>query len=725
MLKRFKVELPQLGLVGLGVATLVRSPRARRAIYRALPLQMRQGFLESCLISENYQLILDGARNRLNSPDCYEACCVARALAESGMAETAFAALQGREAELLADRRCISHFLVVAQHGATTRKFFRIAKQAVRQYPSHYDLLGFIATGMRQLRQFAALQRFTANVIRRFERGQIPIAAFIQIMRAIDRRAPLSAARELAKSSNDPVVHQQFIESMVELLMLEEGARLTKEWGVSLKSLSKSHQRALNYYEARKQRLGVKSLAGLEEAVIRQISQYAETRAKTNAFATRPRLRLVGSPNDRPTSVSAPRPDRRCVRILIMASSLGIGGAERQLSYLVNHLAQLPDKFEVLLFLGEAKEHEFGIVRSDRIRVVYRADLPSEIGNIAVPTVPRSLLKDIEIVLQRKRFRPLLRMAEQFQPDIVYHAIGLPTEPLLIGALLGTPKVIIRFGGLSFFNDFSASDGQEINYGIANRCCQLLADKVTFLVNSEAGRNAWSARFGIAPDRVKVIRNGSNFTPLEVPMGHGRREALFGTTDVKVIGFVGRFHDIKRPVLWLQAAIRIAARDPDTRFLMVGEGMLRRNIMERIAKGPYQDRFVMAGHVGEGLDELYRAMDVLLVTSDTESFPNVVIEALGQGCYVVAPPVGDIASILNDPRLGRVVSNDTIAGFVSALSEVLVDLPSLSESRSFRAENIRKRFDVEMMVDQYVQEFEIRPSGYRHLQGTVGTQALA
>jgi glycosyltransferase involved in cell wall biosynthesis len=688
MKRWFKALALWLAHLSAAVGYGLRSPRLRRLIYlMSLPV-VRRAFLGICLKSRSYSLIVDAGGERWASAPRFEASCIGRARAESGMAAAAFEALQPREDELLTDKRCVRNFILVAQRGASPREFVRIAKKALRIDPTQFFLLGDIAAKLRSLRRFGALRRLAATLVWRFEKGDIPLPQFIRIMRAIDRRAPIAALGEHVERSQDRSVRQQFIETLIELMQLDEAVRLKNAWGIPLGAFSASHRRALRHFEVSQASLGVTTLSELEEQTIAKIKRHADE--ITDALPARA-VETGGG--------AAP------IRLLVTASSLGIGGAERQLSLLLNHLATLPDQFEIAVLVMDQRQHEFQIAKSKRLQVVYRSQLTQRFGTAGTLSVPRPLMDDIGLVLRREHIRPLLAFAKQFRPDVIYNAIGLPTEPLLVGALLGVPNIVIRFGGLTFFNDFAGSDRQEINFSIAHRCCQLLADRVSFVTNSKAARDAWADRIGVAADHITVINNGSAFPPLG-STDFGRRSALFGTDEVKVIGFVGRFHNVKRPALWLQIALRLAAQDPTIRFLLVGDGVLRPAIMERTAKSPYHDRFVFTGLAQEELPELYQAMDILLVTSETESFPNVVVEAIGHGAYVVSPPVGDIPSVVNDPRLGRLVDNDDVAGFVDAVTDTLSNLETITEARRYRAELMREQYGIDTMVQAYLKIFQ-------------------
>jgi glycosyltransferase involved in cell wall biosynthesis len=268
----------------------------------------------------------------------------------------------------------------------------------------------------------------------------------------------------------------------------------------------------------------------------------------------------------------------------------------------------------------------------------------------------------------------------------------------LLAGVLARARTILRFGGLSFLTNYDATDIQDVQAGVAERCCALLADRITFIANSNAARAAWAARLGIGQDRFEVVANGVEFAPLlPAPRRAALKAGLFGDPDVVVIGFVGRFQNVKRPGLWIDVALEVARRDPRARFLLVGDGPLRPRLMARVEASEHRGRFKFTGAVPDSLADLYQTMDVLLHTAAMESLPNAVIEAVGHGAFAVAAPVGDIPDILRSSYSGDLVPAADKAGFVRGITAALSRIEALGQDRERRAEEMRRRFGMRAM----------------------------
>lgn len=126
------------------------------------------------------------------------------------------------------------------------------------------------------------------------------------------------------------------------------------------------------------------------------------------------------------------------------------------------------------------------------------------------------------------------------------------------------------------------------------------------------------------------------------------RDALgFGPDDV-VIGYVSRIAAEKNVAYLVRALECVAEQRPSARFLFVGDGPAR---AEHEARMGFRARFV-GYRSGEDLADHYAAADLFAFTSLTETFGNVVLEAMATGLPVVALRAGGVGDIVRDGENG-------------------------------------------------------------------------
>jgi D-inositol-3-phosphate glycosyltransferase len=194
------------------------------------------------------------------------------------------------------------------------------------------------------------------------------------------------------------------------------------------------------------------------------------------------------------------------------------------------------------------------------------------------------------------------------------------------------------------------------------------------LASSEHERVQLARLYDADPDRVEVVPPGvdhERFTP-----GDGRvARAALGLGEEPVLLFVGRI----QPLKGVDVAIEVAARcGPDVTLLVVGgpsgnggEAERRRllSLVDELGLGP-RVRFVPP-QPHHGLATFYRAADVCLVPSRSESFGLVALEAAACGTPVVAAAVGGLQTLVEHGRTGFLVDGRDAAAFAACVSELI------------------------------------------------------
>ncbi len=176
----------------------------------------------------------------------------------------------------------------------------------------------------------------------------------------------------------------------------------------------------------------------------------------------------------------------------------------------------------------------------------------------------------------------------------------------------------------------------------------------------------------------------------------------FGPDDV-VVGYVSRIAAEKN-VEYLAAALEIVARSrPEARFLFVGDGPSRSDLERRM--GPHAH---FAGYLqGQELADHYAAADIFAFSSLTETFGNVVLEAMASGLPVVALRAGGVADTVQPGLTGTLVDPDAPpVRFAQALLRLIDDRTlrlrqadaareyALSQSWYTIMESLRERYQI-------------------------------
>ncbi|WP_246225929.1 glycosyltransferase [Chelativorans xinjiangense] len=147
-------------------------------------------------------------------------------------------------------------------------------------------------------------------------------------------------------------------------------------------------------------------------------------------------------------------------------------------------------------------------------------------------------------------------------------------------------------------------------------------------------------QYGFANRNVDVIPNGFDAVAQPPPIERAP----------KIVGIAARLHPQKDHETFFRAAAIVSQRRPDVRFMAVGAGLHEDCIAVQkmlAASGLPASSIALLGETDD-MDSFYRAIDLLVLSSRTEGFPNVIAEAMSYGKPVVTTDVGDAAMVVGE-----------------------------------------------------------------------------
>ena len=156
--------------------------------------------------------------------------------------------------------------------------------------------------------------------------------------------------------------------------------------------------------------------------------------------------------------------------------------------------------------------------------------------------------------------------------------------------------------------------------------------------------------------------------------------------------FVGRYDLIKGIDRLFRIATRFFSSFPDYKLVIAGSGWNTKIIPESIV-----DSVILLGQVSN-VNILYQKADCYLFTSYFEGFPNVLVEAVCNGCPILAFPAGDAEIILKNYPLGQIVHKEET--FQHQLGQRIKNKPT-EEQRLKEAKLQKQRFQFKHTVKEY------------------------
>jgi glycosyltransferase involved in cell wall biosynthesis len=365
----------------------------------------------------------------------------------------------------------------------------------------------------------------------------------------------------------------------------------------------------------------------------------------------------------------------KSLRILQVIDGMNIGGAEVLLVDLVRRLREAG--------------HD--------VQVAYSSPGPmsarlTEMG-VALTRLPRLARVDPILLFS------LMRLMRREKPDLVHtHLFKSDLHGRIAARLAGVPVVV----STAHNND---SWARHAPLGWLYGRTALLADRI--IAVSEEVREYQLKYTFIPPEKIVTIDNGVDMRRFagQEEAGHAVRAEFGIEADAPLVGIIGRLSEQKDHATFLQAAARIRAELPKTRFLIVGDGVLREKLTEQARSLKLEDAVIFTGLRGD-IPAVMAALDVLVFSSRWEGLPVTLLEGMAAGRPVVSTAVGGVPGVVGEGESALLVPPGMASLLADAVMRVLRDAAlahRLSESARMR---VREKYSLDSMLDRTLALYE-------------------
>jgi glycosyltransferase involved in cell wall biosynthesis len=358
------------------------------------------------------------------------------------------------------------------------------------------------------------------------------------------------------------------------------------------------------------------------------------------------------------------------MKILYAIDSLKIGGAEM---LLLNMLKRYQPKHQIeVVYFTEGPLHE---------------DVTAM--GIPVHRISKRGLKDPFAFLR------LLGIIRRFKPDVIHtHLTKSDVSGQLMGFLGGVPVRV-----LSLHNN----DSWRTKPFFSNLMRLIVSPAQKYIAVSEAVRDFTVENSHYPEDKMMVIENGIDLDRFDPAKITPFDRAQWGVdADAPLVAVIGRLQPQKAHTVFLEAAAAVKREMPQARFVIVGDGDLREDLLAKRDELGLQREVIFAGIIRD-IPAVLAAVDVLTFSSDWEGLPVALLEGMAMQKPVVSTAVGGVPLVVQDGVNGLLVAPRQPQKLATELLRVLREPELATRLGQAARQTIADKYSAAVMHDRILE----------------------
>jgi glycosyltransferase involved in cell wall biosynthesis len=362
-------------------------------------------------------------------------------------------------------------------------------------------------------------------------------------------------------------------------------------------------------------------------------------------------------------------PADRPINLLLLASSLWIGGAET----VIRQLAETLDRRQFTLTVACLKQI---------------GDIGNELIKEGIDVIRVSPVDPPQIdYLTSLKLRQLIR---ERGIDLVHTHTA---HGLLDASLVKLTRPNLKIVHTFHFGNYPHTAKRILQF---ERTCWRAATRLVAVGDVQRGQIREVHR--IPDDRIGTIHNGVR---MPLAAGDPAFRAKYAADGALLIGTIATLIDQKGLFDLLEVAHRLKQAGAPVRFVICGEGVLRRELEARRRELDVDDMVSLAGWVTSAADVALPTFDIFFQPSLWEAMSVVTLEAMAAGKPLVATRVGEAPRIIQDGVDGLLTDPKDVDGMAAALRRLVADAGLRERMGAAARATIQRSLTVEHMTRNY------------------------
>jgi glycosyltransferase involved in cell wall biosynthesis len=369
-------------------------------------------------------------------------------------------------------------------------------------------------------------------------------------------------------------------------------------------------------------------------------------------------------------------------KILFVIDGLEFGGGERCFAQIISGLPE--DKYEI--FLASAGNRLFyEAIRKTRVHFI-SLDFSIRCNPFLLARLFKIIRAErIDIVHgQGARAEFYARLASGLSRNSEYvSTVAMPVEGYDVGKF---QREVYRF-----FDRFS----------------DRYVDR--FIVVSDSLKERMISQHAIPAEKIARIYNGIEidfYNPDEQEDRRAKiREELSLDNDVLLVGAIGRLVWQKGFEYFLQCIPDVLGICSRIKFLLVGEGPLRRPL-EDLSKRLRIEPFIIFTGQRNDIRDVLAALDIIVIPSVLEGFPMITLEAMAMGKPIIATRINGTKEQIKNGKEGLLVASQSPAELTRAIGRIIGDSLLASSLGNAARQRVTTEFSVQQMIEATIKVYD-------------------
>ncbi len=205
--------------------------------------------------------------------------------------------------------------------------------------------------------------------------------------------------------------------------------------------------------------------------------------------------------------------------------------------------------------------------------------------------------------------------------------------------------------------------------------------------------------------KIKVIENGVDIDTLKQYIPHKTTKNT--NKNSYRIGIAGRLVPVKRVDLFIKSAFYLKQHHPELNinFHIYGDGPLLDILKTQVRSQQAENYIHFEGHC-ENITQELQTLDALVMTSDHEGLPMILLEAMCLQLPIIAHATGGIPHLLDQGRCGVLVQNQTAKAFAEAMVKLINQPGQYQQLAQLAFEHVNQNYSARSTADAYLKVYK-------------------